>query len=118
MWSCSHFIPNRDNGRYYYVNHRCIARFVFNSPFTWTEELARYIFVYITFLGGGLLVYQRSHLFVEVVFNVLPLAVKKIVQTIIDLIVGSFSAFLIYSSYLLLIINSISFLPKSPCSFR
>jgi len=75
-----------------------IARFVFNSPFTWTEELARYLFVYITFLGAGLLVYQRSHLFVEIVFNLFPSTVKKVVQMIIDLIVAGFSAYVIRSA--------------------
>jgi TRAP-type C4-dicarboxylate transport system permease small subunit len=79
-----------------------IARFIFNSPFTWTEELARYIFVYITFLGGGLLVYQRTHLFVEVIFNNLHPTMRKYVQIAIDLIVAVFSAFLIRSAYSLI----------------
>ena len=75
-----------------------VMRYIFNSPLTWTEELARYIFVYITFLGASVLLYERSHLFVEIIFNNLKPAVKRIVQLIIDIIVCGFSVFLIFSS--------------------
>lgn len=75
-----------------------IMRYVFNRPLTWTEEFARYVFIYITFIGAGLLVYQRGHLYVEVVFNNLHPKTKSIVQLIIDIVVFGFSAYLIRSS--------------------
>lgn len=75
-----------------------IMRYVFNRPLTWTEEFARYLFIYITFLGAGVLVYERGHLFVEVIFNHLPVKVKYIVQLVIDIIVFSFSVYLAFSS--------------------
>lgn len=75
-----------------------VMRYVFNTPLTWTEEIARYIFVYITFLGAGLLVYERSHLFVEVIFNSLSGRVKRSVQLCIDSIVLVFSVYLVVSS--------------------
>lgn len=75
-----------------------VMRYVFNTPLTWTEEFARYIFVYITFLGAGLLVYERGHLFVEVIFSHLPEKVKMTIQLCIDGIVLGFSIYLAVSS--------------------
>ena len=31
-----------------------ISRYVFSSPYSWTEELARYIFILLSFLGASL----------------------------------------------------------------
>ena len=75
-----------------------IMRYIFNHPLTWTEELARYIFIYITFLGAGVLVYERGHLFVEVIFSNLPAGMRTAVQLIIDLIIFGFSLYLMVSS--------------------
>ncbi len=86
-----------------------IMRYVFNSPLTWTEELARYLFIYLTFIGGGLLVYQRGHLFVEVIFNNLPDRVRKGIQIFIDAIVCGFSVYLLISAKTLMGIASGSY---------
>lgn len=39
-----------------------VARYVFNSSFTWTEELSLWLFVYVIFLGLPLALRQRIHL--------------------------------------------------------
>lgn len=75
-----------------------IMRYVFNSPLTWSEEIARYIFIYVTFLGAGLLVYERGHLFVEVIFSKISGKAKTVLIFIIDLIVLLFSLYLLVSS--------------------
>lgn len=75
-----------------------IMRYVFNTPMTWTEEFARYLFIYITFLGAALLVYERGHLYVEVIFGNLPGRMKTAVRLLIDFIIFGFSIYLIISS--------------------
>lgn len=75
-----------------------VMRYFFNSPLTWSEEIARYIFIYITFLGAGILVYERGHLFVEVLFNKIQGKAKNVLQLILDLIVLIFSLYLLWSS--------------------
>ena len=75
-----------------------IMRYIFNSPLTWTEEFARYLFVYITFLGAALLIYERGHLYVEIIFNNLPIRIRKILQLILDVIILGFSVFLTISA--------------------
>ncbi len=75
-----------------------VMRYFFNSPLTWSEEIARYIFIYVTFLGAGILVYERGHLFVEVLFNKIQGKAKNVLQLILDLIVLIFSLYLLWSS--------------------
>ena len=86
-----------------------IMRYVFSYSLTWTEEFARYLFIYITFLGAGLLTYERGHLFVEIIFNNLPHKTKKIVQLIIDAIVFGFAVYLVPSALTTMKVASGSF---------
>ena len=39
-----------------------ILRYVFNSPMTWSEELARYLFIWCAFLGWIIASRRNSHL--------------------------------------------------------
>src|SRR5690606_30539865 len=41
------------------------ARYVFNAPLTWSEELARYVFIWLSFLGGWLAWARREHLGID-----------------------------------------------------
>jgi len=44
-----------------------ILRYMFDSPMTWSEELARYLFVWCAFLGWIIAARRRSHLAITVV---------------------------------------------------
>ena len=43
-----------------------ILRYVFNSPMTWSEELARYLFIWCAFLGWIIASRRNSHLAVNI----------------------------------------------------
>jgi TRAP-type C4-dicarboxylate transport system permease small subunit len=42
-----------------------VTRYVFNAPFSWTEELARYLIIWVTFLGFGLVIHKRAEMSVS-----------------------------------------------------
>jgi TRAP-type transport system small permease protein len=42
-----------------------ISRYIFNYTPEWSEELARYLFVWVTFLGSALILGESGHLSVE-----------------------------------------------------
>jgi TRAP-type C4-dicarboxylate transport system permease small subunit len=42
-----------------------ITRYIFGFTFEWSEELARFLFVWATFLGGALIMGEDGHLAVE-----------------------------------------------------
>lgn len=47
-------------------------RYVLNNSIVWAEELARYLFVWITFLGAGLGVGKKVHVGIDAVTRRLP----------------------------------------------
>lgn len=56
------------------------ARYVFAESPEWTEELARLVFVYLTFLGGALAVARRANLRVDTFVLLLPRNVQWILM--------------------------------------
>ena len=51
-------------------------RYVVNMPLVWSEELARYLFVWVTFIGAGYGVRQKIHISMEVLYIRLPRKLK------------------------------------------
>lgn len=64
-----------------------ICRFVLNSSLTWSEELCRYLFVEMVFLGAGVCVLEKKHAAVDIVIKILPKKVQKYYQAVLDGIV-------------------------------
>jgi C4-dicarboxylate transporter, DctM subunit len=61
-----------------------ITRYVFNDPLSWTEEAARIIFIWITFLGAFLALKTNSHISFGSVFNSgLSAGMRNIISPII-----------------------------------
>ena len=47
-------------------------RFALDSPLIWSEELARLLLVWVTFVGAAVVAWDGTHLNVDVVFSRLP----------------------------------------------
>lgn len=47
-------------------------RLALKDPLSWTEELCRYIYVWITFIGAAVAVAESGHFRVDAIFAVLP----------------------------------------------
>lgn len=62
-----------------------IMRYVFSSPLTWSEEAARFIFVYVSFIGISYAYRQKGHIRMEVVVNLFPQAVRRGLEVLINL---------------------------------
>jgi TRAP-type C4-dicarboxylate transport system permease small subunit len=81
------------------VGLQVVTRYVFNNSFGWTEEIARYLLVGVTFLGGGIAVRRRAHLSLEI-WNGASEGVRKVHARLIDLVTAAFygwAAFLSFS---------------------
>jgi TRAP-type C4-dicarboxylate transport system permease small subunit len=63
------------------------SRYVFNRPTSWSEELARYLFVWITFLGAAVVIRKRRHVDVTVLTDRLPPGAAKFVYLVSDVAV-------------------------------
>ncbi|MCB5410790.1 TRAP transporter small permease [Pseudogemmobacter faecipullorum] len=68
-----------------------ISRYVFNAPLIWSEELSRYLFIWISFLGAWLAWVSREHLGIDILPHVLPPRLKRPGQVLIELTVLIFA---------------------------
>lgn len=64
-----------------------ICRYLLNSSLTWSEEVCRYLFAELVFLGAGVCVLEKKHASVDIVVNMIPEKVRKYYQALLDLIV-------------------------------
>lgn len=69
-----------------------VLRYVFNDPLTWSEEMARILFIYLSFLGIGAAYGRRRHMFIDALIILLPARAKRAVEFAVA---GLASAFLI-----------------------
>ena len=54
-----------------------IGRYGFGKSLTWTEEVPRYLLIWISFLGAAAGVARREHVGFDVLFNKLPAPVRR-----------------------------------------
>lgn len=73
-----------------------IFRFIFNFSLSWTEELARYVFIALVYFAASLAVVRGAHVRVEIIDGLVTGKKKKILDSIIDL---SFAAFMAWIGY-------------------
>jgi TRAP-type C4-dicarboxylate transport system permease small subunit len=71
------------------------TRFVLNTSLSWTEELARFTFIWTNLLGATLCVKYNSHATVTVILDILPAKPKKILLIVIQLIILAVSYVLV-----------------------
>ena len=83
-----------------------IFRFVLHSSLPWSEELSRYILVWISFLGASIGVRRGAHIGVEVVTNLLPYGLKKGVSLLATLCAAAFFVLMVVYGYKILSIVS------------
>ena len=65
-------------------------RYVLNDSLVWGEELARYLFVWLVFIGAGLGVGKNVHVGVDSFVRMLPLGPRKLVQLCVEAAVAVF----------------------------
>lgn len=76
-----------------------ILRYIFNSSIVFSEELSRYLFVWLTFIGIAYGVKKGSHLSVDVVFNRLKGPVRTAVSVLAMALYISFAVLMVIHSY-------------------
>ena len=70
-------------GCVFLVNLNVIMRYIFNSPFQWSEEIVTSLFVWTVFIGSAYAHRRHSHLGVDIVVNLLQGKSKAVVRDIL-----------------------------------
>ena len=80
-------------------------RYIMQSPFMWTEEVARYLLVWLGFTAINIALRQNRHIKVEIIAKLVPPVVAKIVGYLVDALVAFFFIVLLKQGYLLTVNN-------------
>lgn len=76
-----------------------IARYVLQQPTAWSEELARFLLVWITMLGSALVLTKDGHVSVTVFVDLLPAPFRRFFAIVRDLLIVGMAGILAYYGY-------------------
>lgn len=78
-----------------------VSRQILNEPATWSEELARLLFVWLSFLGSAFLFGERGHIAVDFLARRLSFAGQRVAQIFVQVMVLLFAIVgLVWGGYL------------------
>ena len=77
------------------VLYQVFTRYVFNSPAAFTEELVRYFLIWTGFVGAAYAFITREHMCLVLVRDSLKPESRRILMTVIDVLILIFAIFVI-----------------------
>lgn len=75
-----------------------VLRYCFQSAIFWTEEMLRYIMVWITLIGMSICVSEDSHISIDVLSNLIKPKHRKILKIVLNILGLIFGLFFLYVS--------------------
>ena len=66
-----------------------VYRYVLTQPLYWSEEVARYLFVWLSILGAALGLQKRGHFGLDLFYRMLPIQGRRVLEMIIYLLMGA-----------------------------
>ena len=73
-----------------------VLRYLFRYSLPWSEETARFLFLWIVWIGAAYAVKMRAHLKIDFVVNMLPQRAQKYMELFATLIWFAFCLFFTY----------------------
>jgi TRAP-type C4-dicarboxylate transport system permease small subunit len=67
-----------------------VARYGFGQAVSWTEEVPRYLLIWISFLAAAVGVLRRDHVGFDVLFNALPTRPRRALGVLLSLLIFGF----------------------------
>ena len=71
------------------------TRYMLNLVPSWSEEIPRYMLVWITYLGAALCVRLQEHISLDVFFALLPVRIQRAGSLLLNLMVGAVGAIMV-----------------------
>jgi TRAP-type C4-dicarboxylate transport system permease small subunit len=84
------------------VFYQVFTRYALNDAAGWTEEIARYLLIAVTFLGGAMAVRRNTHIQVDFVYRFLPRAPGRVLSLLVDAVRVAFFGYAVWLTWLLM----------------
>ena len=72
---------------------------VFFTALTWSEEITRYLLIWSTLLGAGVVYKHAGHISVTILQNACPAAVGKLLRLLVHVICGAFCVVAVFYGF-------------------
>jgi TRAP-type C4-dicarboxylate transport system permease small subunit len=76
-----------------------VRREIFAYSSIWGEEVVRYAFIYLAWIGAAAAVRERAHIRIDVLFHYVPARVKSLLYIFGDLVMMVVAVFALYWSF-------------------
>jgi TRAP-type transport system small permease protein len=90
-----------------------VLRYGFNSGIVFSEEVSRFLFIWMVFLGSVLMLRENGHLGVHTITKKLPLGGKKVAKFLSDSFTLACCVLLTYGGWKLVVMNMANIAPVS-----
>jgi len=64
------------------------TRYILNFVPSWSEEIPRYLLVWITYLGAALAVNYKEHISLDIFFNLMPVRGRQVGHLILNVLIA------------------------------
>jgi TRAP-type C4-dicarboxylate transport system permease small subunit len=78
------------------VTVQVFARYVLNNTPPWSEELCRYLFVWVSFLGACVATRRAAHLGVDSLVSRLPTGAREVLRHAVSVLIVVFTGLLVW----------------------
>ena len=78
-----------------------ISRYFFGNPFTWTEELATFLFIWLSFLGAGIASAKKKHVMVDFLTEKIPEKHSNLIKLVLNILIIMFLVLIIVGAVIL-----------------
>jgi len=85
-----------------------VLRIFFNSGLTWSEELSRYLFVFVTYIGAISAMRVNGHMVVDMLISKVPPQVQMALYVLAQSMVAILMGILVHGSYKMVVQNTAS----------
>lgn len=73
-----------------------VMRYLTDASLPWPEEVSRHMMIWLTFLGGGLVLRSGGHIAIDNLQNAVPTAVARLLHVFVFLLMTLFFGLLLY----------------------
>jgi TRAP-type transport system small permease protein len=77
-----------------------LFRYVLHQPLYWSEELPRYLLIWMAFLAAGLAQREEAHINITLLLHLFPAAGQRAIRVGMNVVILAFLGLLVYSGAL------------------
>ncbi len=88
-----------------------VMRYAFNDPIDWSDELARFLFTWLVFLGASVGVSRQGHISIDSLVQFLPASLRRTLAACVD---GCLLIVLVILVYYGMLLCGMTFRVKTP----